>query len=264
MTDVTAPSPVPGIIDLHPRLQAGETLFGTFAGLGSPVATEIMRASRLRLADHRPRARRRNGVGAPREPPRRRCDIDRGPRPTGSPASGCASGAPSISVPTGSWSRGSTSPSRRARPSRSCATRRTGRAGSPSRPVAPGSASWVTPTSGRSTADPRASSRSSRPAPSSTRRRSPRSTASTSCSSARPTCRTASGSRAGSTIRPTSPPCERVVAAAEGAGKAAGILLRDAAALPRHRELGFRFIGLGSDGAFITDGARDVLAGARA
>ncbi len=55
----------------------------------------------------------------------------------------------------------------------------------------------------------------------------------------------------------------RVVGAAEGAGKAAGILLRDATALPRHRELGFRFIGLGSDGAFIADGARAVLAGAR-
>jgi 4-hydroxy-2-oxoheptanedioate aldolase len=55
-----------------------------------------------------------------------------------------------------------------------------------------------------------------------------------------------------------------VVAASEGAGKAAGILLRDAAALPRHLELGFRFIGLGSDGAFVTDGARAVLAKARA
>ena len=55
-----------------------------------------------------------------------------------------------------------------------------------------------------------------------------------------------------------------VVAATEAAGKAAGILLRDATALPAHRELGFRFIGLGSDGAFVTDGARAVLAGARA
>ena len=54
-----------------------------------------------------------------------------------------------------------------------------------------------------------------------------------------------------------------VVAASEAAGKAAGILLRDAAALPRHLELGFRFIGLGSDGAFVTDGARAVLAKAR-
>jgi 4-hydroxy-2-oxoheptanedioate aldolase len=52
---------------------------------------------------------------------------------------------------------------------------------------------------------------------------------------------------------------ERVVAATEAAGKAAGILLRNAAALPRHREIGFRFIGLGSDGAFIADGARAVL-----
>ena len=55
-----------------------------------------------------------------------------------------------------------------------------------------------------------------------------------------------------------------VVAATEASGKTAGILLRDAAALPAHRELGFRFIGLGSDGAFVTDGARAVLAGARA
>jgi 2-dehydro-3-deoxyglucarate aldolase/4-hydroxy-2-oxoheptanedioate aldolase len=56
----------------------------------------------------------------------------------------------------------------------------------------------------------------------------------------------------------------RVVAAADGAGKVAGILLRDATVLPRYRELGFRFIGLGSDAAFVTDGARSVLAGARA
>ncbi len=55
-----------------------------------------------------------------------------------------------------------------------------------------------------------------------------------------------------------------VVTTAEAAGKAAGILLRDALALPRHRELGFRFIGLGSDSAFLSDGARAVLAGARA
>jgi 2-keto-3-deoxy-L-rhamnonate aldolase RhmA len=57
---------------------------------------------------------------------------------------------------------------------------------------------------------------------------------------------------------------EQVVSAAEGAGKTSGILLRDAAALPRHLELGFRFIGLGSDIAFIASGARAVLAAARA
>ena len=56
---------------------------------------------------------------------------------------------------------------------------------------------------------------------------------------------------------------ERVVAAADGAGKAAGILLFNMAVLPRHRDLGFRFIGLGSDGAFVADGARAVLASAR-
>ena len=42
MTEAPSPTPVPGIVDLHPRLQAGETLFGTFAGLGSPVATELI------------------------------------------------------------------------------------------------------------------------------------------------------------------------------------------------------------------------------
>jgi 4-hydroxy-2-oxoheptanedioate aldolase len=51
----------------------------------------------------------------------------------------------------------------------------------------------------------------------------------------------------------------RVARAAEDAGKVAGILLRDASALARHRDLGYRFIGLGSDSAFIADGARAVL-----
>ena len=55
---------------------------------------------------------------------------------------------------------------------------------------------------------------------------------------------------------------KRVVAATDAAGKATGILLRDTATLPRHLDLGFRFIGLGSDGAFIRDGARAALAGA--
>jgi 2-keto-3-deoxy-L-rhamnonate aldolase RhmA len=56
---------------------------------------------------------------------------------------------------------------------------------------------------------------------------------------------------------------DRVVAAADGQGKATGILLRDAVALPRHLELGFRFVGIGSDGAFIVDGARAVVRAAR-
>ena len=45
MTDQTAMPPVPGVVDLHARLAAGETLYGAFAGLGSPVATEIMARS---------------------------------------------------------------------------------------------------------------------------------------------------------------------------------------------------------------------------
>jgi len=56
----------------------------------------------------------------------------------------------------------------------------------------------------------------------------------------------------------------RVTAATEAAGKVAGILLRDATTLPRHRELGFRFIGIGSDSAYIASSARSVLAAARA
>ncbi|HEX7948735.1 MAG TPA: aldolase/citrate lyase family protein [Candidatus Limnocylindrales bacterium] len=57
---------------------------------------------------------------------------------------------------------------------------------------------------------------------------------------------------------------EQVVAAADGAGKAAGILLFNLATLPRHLELGFRFIGLGSEAAFVAEGARTALAAAAA
>jgi 2-keto-3-deoxy-L-rhamnonate aldolase RhmA len=67
-----------------------------------------------------------------------------------------------------------------------------------------------------------------------------------------------------STTRVTSDALKKVVAASDAAGKTTGILLRDPSALPRHLDLGFRFIGLGSDGAFIRDGARAALAGARA
>src|SRR6478752_1036858 len=56
----------------------------------------------------------------------------------------------------------------------------------------------------------------------------------------------------------------RVTAAADAAGKAAGILLYGPAVIARHRELGFRFIGLGADGAFVASGARAMLAAARA
>ena len=45
-----------------------------------------------------------------------------------------------------------------------------------------------------------------------------------------------------------------VVAATKRHGKAAGILLYDAAGFERHLELGFRFIGLGSEGSFVSAG----------
>ena len=53
-----------------------------------------------------------------------------------------------------------------------------------------------------------------------------------------------------------------VVAACERHSKAAGILIYDAATLPRQQELGFRFIGLGSEGSFVSSGARAMLAAA--
>lgn len=53
-----------------------------------------------------------------------------------------------------------------------------------------------------------------------------------------------------------------VVAACRAHGKAAGILIYDAAGLPPLLELGFTFIGLGSEGAFVSTGARAMLAAA--
>jgi 4-hydroxy-2-oxoheptanedioate aldolase len=55
-----------------------------------------------------------------------------------------------------------------------------------------------------------------------------------------------------------------VVAACRRHGKAPGILLRKAADIDRYRELGFTFVGLGSDGAFVADGARAAAAAWRA
>jgi 2-keto-3-deoxy-L-rhamnonate aldolase RhmA len=54
-----------------------------------------------------------------------------------------------------------------------------------------------------------------------------------------------------------------VVAACRSHGKAPGILLRNLADLDRYLELGFTFVGLGSDGAFVTDGAAAAIAAAR-
>jgi 4-hydroxy-2-oxoheptanedioate aldolase len=55
---------------------------------------------------------------------------------------------------------------------------------------------------------------------------------------------------------------QAVVAAADRHGKAAGILVYDAGALPDLLDLGFRFIGLGSQGSFISAGARSMLTAA--
>ena len=54
-----------------------------------------------------------------------------------------------------------------------------------------------------------------------------------------------------------------VVAACAASGKAAGILLYDPATFAAHLELGFRFVGLGADGSFMTSAANVALATAR-
>jgi 4-hydroxy-2-oxoheptanedioate aldolase len=50
-----------------------------------------------------------------------------------------------------------------------------------------------------------------------------------------------------------------VVAACEKHGKAAGILAYDGAAFAGLHDQGFRFIGLGSEGSFVSAGARAML-----
>lgn len=53
---------------------------------------------------------------------------------------------------------------------------------------------------------------------------------------------------------------ERVVSGARSSGKEAGILLRRIDDLERHADLGFRFIGVGSDSAHVADGAATTVA----
>jgi 2-keto-3-deoxy-L-rhamnonate aldolase RhmA len=55
----------------------------------------------------------------------------------------------------------------------------------------------------------------------------------------------------------------RVSAATERHGKAAAILLRSVDDVPRYLELGYRFIGIGSDLNFVIDAARTVVAAVR-
>lgn len=51
---------------------------------------------------------------------------------------------------------------------------------------------------------------------------------------------------------------KKIVAAAENAGKATGILFFNTAEYDKYHGMGIRFIACGSDGAFITDGARNM------
>jgi 4-hydroxy-2-oxoheptanedioate aldolase len=51
-----------------------------------------------------------------------------------------------------------------------------------------------------------------------------------------------------------------VVDACAAHGKAAGILIYDTAVVPDLLELGFRFVGIGADGALVASGARAALA----
>ena len=57
---------------------------------------------------------------------------------------------------------------------------------------------------------------------------------------------------------------ERVVAACRAHGKAAGILVYDTAVVARHLELGFTFVGIGADAAFVAAGATAFLGAVRA
>lgn len=54
-----------------------------------------------------------------------------------------------------------------------------------------------------------------------------------------------------------------VVAACRANGKAAGILLYDHASFGPHLELGFTFVGLGADASFVVEGARAALRAAK-
>jgi 2-dehydro-3-deoxyglucarate aldolase/4-hydroxy-2-oxoheptanedioate aldolase len=54
-----------------------------------------------------------------------------------------------------------------------------------------------------------------------------------------------------------------VAAACRAHGKAAGILVYDVAVVPDLLELGFTFVGIGADAAFVASGARAALGAVR-
>ncbi|HSL32918.1 MAG TPA: aldolase/citrate lyase family protein, partial [Candidatus Limnocylindrales bacterium] len=56
---------------------------------------------------------------------------------------------------------------------------------------------------------------------------------------------------------------ETVVAACRAHGKSPGILVYDTAIVPGLLESGFRFVGIGADGALVADGAKAALAAVR-
>jgi 4-hydroxy-2-oxoheptanedioate aldolase len=56
---------------------------------------------------------------------------------------------------------------------------------------------------------------------------------------------------------------DRVVAACRAHGKAAGILVYDAAVVPGLLERGFTFVGIGADAALVADGAKRLLGAVR-
>ncbi len=262
MTQAPAPTPVPGIIDLHPRLQAGETLFGTFAGLGSPVATELIGRAGFDWViidlEH--------GIGTE----------------TDLLANLHALGATTTAALVRSQS------GERLRIGRALDLGAHGimvpRVDSPDQAREAISFMRYPPDGGRGLAlstrgaglgelghtDIQAINR---------RILGIIQVESPSAVEHAPEIASIDGvdvlfvgptdlsHSLGVPGRFDDPgylaALERVTTAAEAAGKAAGILLRNASVLPRHRELGFRFIGLGSDGAFISDGARAVLDAAR-
>jgi 4-hydroxy-2-oxoheptanedioate aldolase len=57
---------------------------------------------------------------------------------------------------------------------------------------------------------------------------------------------------------------DTVIAACGAHGKAAGILVYDTLIVPRLLQLGFRFVGIGADGALVSAGAHAALAAVRA
>ena len=247
--------------DIRTRVLGGDTLFGAFCDLASPLAAELAGQAGYDWLD--PRSRARGGDrGGPARTPLRGRDDPGAPRSSGpSPPSGCGSDAPSTSGREGSCCPSSSRPTTSAPPSpflryppagvRGVALRTRGADMGALAPRRRG------PGRQRAHRRHRPGRGAGHRAPMPTR--SPPSTASTSCSSVRPTCRTRSASPAASTTRPTSTPCAPSSAACERHGKAAGILLYDAAVLARHLELGFRFIGLGSEGAFVSAGAAAML-----